>query len=97
MKNEKIKIQNFNRIIMLANPVHTLERGFSITRDSTGKVLRHVKDVKANDVITTQLSDGTIETQPILKSKRKTAQRRASIIEEDLFQKIKGEEYHGRS
>ena len=44
------------------SPLATLGRGYSITRDQKGKVIRHPDQVKAGDVINTCLADGQIQS-----------------------------------
>ncbi len=46
--------------LRLLDPVNTMARGWSITRDAHGKTVRNVGQVAAGEQITTQLSDGTI-------------------------------------
>ncbi len=43
------------------SPLTTLKRGYSIARDSRRKLIKSVKQVKPGQLITTQLSDGSIE------------------------------------
>lgn len=43
-------------------PMEVLRRGFSLTQDSSGKVVRTSKDVKEGEHIRTVLADGTIES-----------------------------------
>jgi len=42
------------------DPARVLARGWSITRTSTGSVVRHVGDVTPGDVLITTLGDGTV-------------------------------------
>jgi exodeoxyribonuclease VII large subunit len=44
----------------LLNPYAVLERGYSITTDAQGRVVRTAAEVKAGEVLTTRLSDGTV-------------------------------------
>lgn len=44
----------------LLNPYAVLERGYSITTDAQGRVVRTAVEVKAGEVLTTRLSDGTV-------------------------------------
>jgi exodeoxyribonuclease VII large subunit len=48
--------------LRLLDPVNTMARGWSITRDSSGKTVRSVAQVSAGEQMTTQLSDGTISS-----------------------------------
>lgn len=46
--------------VKLLDPVMTMARGWSITRDAQGNVVRSVSDVAVGDVITTSLADGSV-------------------------------------
>ncbi len=45
------------------SPERVLSRGFSITRDPQGRVLRHGGQIGYGDVVTTQLADGTFRSR----------------------------------
>lgn len=49
--------------LTLLDPQHLLARGWSITRDSTGRVLRSTADVTAGETITTQVADGHLTSR----------------------------------
>ncbi|OGY79252.1 MAG: exodeoxyribonuclease VII large subunit [Candidatus Kerfeldbacteria bacterium RIFCSPHIGHO2_02_FULL_42_14] len=44
------------------HPQFPLQRGFSLTRDASGKILRHASDVHIGDLIRTELQDGSIQS-----------------------------------
>jgi len=44
----------------LLDPVTTMARGWSITRDSSGNVVRSISDIKKGDTVVTALADGSI-------------------------------------
>ena len=44
------------------DPVHTLARGWSLTRRADGSLVRSPDDVGKGDRLTTQLADGTIDS-----------------------------------
>ena len=46
--------------VRLLDPVTTMARGWSITRDSSGDVVRSISDVKKGDTVVTALADGSI-------------------------------------
>jgi len=46
--------------VRLLDPVHALRRGWSITRDADGNVVRSVADASAGASLVTQVADGTI-------------------------------------
>lgn len=51
------------RIIEIAHPANTMKRGFSITRNKTGKVVKSIKDVVSREEITTELMDGSLDSR----------------------------------
>ena len=48
------------RNLRLLGPQQTLARGYSITRDAAGNVIRHATQVRAGEVLHTRVSDGEI-------------------------------------
>jgi exodeoxyribonuclease VII large subunit len=48
--------------LRLLDPVNTMARGWSITRDASGKTIRSAAQVASGEQMTTQLSDGTISS-----------------------------------
>jgi len=46
--------------VRLLDPATTMARGWSITRDSSGNVVRSISDIKKGDTIVTALADGSI-------------------------------------
>ena len=46
--------------VRLLDPVTTMARGWSITRDSSGNVVRSISDIKQGDTVVTALADGSI-------------------------------------
>ena len=70
--NVRKKIDIFDNIIRLNDPVRQLRLGYSITRIS-GKVVRSVGDVEIGDLLDIQVADGEIESQ--VKGKDKNEQK----------------------
>lgn len=54
------KMAMYSTTVNLLDPVTTLARGWSITRDSAGNVVRSVAQVTAGDILTTSVVDGTV-------------------------------------
>ena len=46
--------------VRLLDPVTTMARGWSITRDSSGNVVRSISDIKKGDTVVTALADGSV-------------------------------------
>ncbi len=51
-----------SRSLNSVSPLHTLARGYSITYDASGKVIRSSDDVKAGNTIISKLGDGKISS-----------------------------------
>lgn len=63
VEHEKTKLGHIHKIVTVYHPINTMKRGFSITRDSNGRVLRSVDDVREGDGIVTQVVDGKLNSQ----------------------------------
>jgi exodeoxyribonuclease VII large subunit len=63
LRFENREIDNALKIMDLMSVEATLKRGFSITRRADGSVLTSVEDVKTGDLLTTELSDGSIKNR----------------------------------
>ncbi|MBZ0165658.1 MAG: hypothetical protein K8I00_02545, partial [Candidatus Omnitrophica bacterium] len=57
---EKVKLQHFAKIVEVYHPINTMKRGFSITRNGQGNVLRSIEDVREGEAIITQLVGGEL-------------------------------------
>jgi exodeoxyribonuclease VII large subunit len=49
--------------VRLLDPAHTLARGWSITRTSSGQIVRDAGDVAPGDTITTTFATGTARSR----------------------------------
>jgi len=56
------KLEAVGAELRVVSPQAVLERGFSITTDQEGKIVRKVGDVKRGDVMVTRVADGKIES-----------------------------------
>jgi exodeoxyribonuclease VII large subunit len=54
------KLMMHGASVRLLDPVTTMARGWSITRDSAGNVVRSISDIKKGDTVVTALADGSI-------------------------------------
>ncbi len=59
LQEASTKIQTYQKLIDVADPKNVLKKGFSITRDSKGKVIKSSKGLK-HTTVTTQLSNGIL-------------------------------------
>jgi exodeoxyribonuclease VII large subunit len=58
----KNRVTELANVIRLLGPQQTLERGYSITLDAKGNVIRSVQDMATGDRIQTKLTDGTAKS-----------------------------------
>lgn len=55
-------LERLRSLLRALGPESAFERGFSIAMDSSGKIIRSVKDVAPGDAITTKVKDGEIRS-----------------------------------
>ncbi len=69
LQASKTKIDGYQKFVQVIDPKNMLKKGFSITRDSKGKVIKSIKSIKSKGILTTQLADGVVtsEIKEILK------------------------------
>ncbi len=60
VQSEQSKIKSYERLVEMSHPVNVLKRGFSITRDMSGKVVKTGLGLKSGQVIKTELHKGQI-------------------------------------
>ncbi len=65
LNQDQLKLKHYQKFIDIANPINTMKRGFSITRNRQGKVLKRIEDVNSLEEIQTQLTDGSLISQVI--------------------------------
>lgn len=52
-----------HRELAAVSPLRVLERGYSVTTDASGRLIRSTKDAPAGTILRTQVSDGRIESR----------------------------------
>ena len=57
------QIASFSSTIEAINPLSVLHRGFSLTQDEGGQIVRTIKNVQEGQQIKTMLADGTIDSK----------------------------------
>lgn len=60
LERQSQKLMMHAASVRLLDPVTTMARGWSITRDSSGNVLRSISEIKKGDTVVTALADGSI-------------------------------------
>ena len=58
----------------ILNPENVLKRGYTIT-SLNGRILKSSDQVKADDIIDTQFSDGTVRSKVVEKTKKQNERR----------------------
>jgi exodeoxyribonuclease VII large subunit len=58
-----VHLEGISRLTAQLSPQRTLERGFSITRDEQGRLLRDSKKIQTGERMHTQLTDGEITSR----------------------------------
>lgn len=56
------QIEGFSKILDIVDPVNTLKRGFSLTRLSTGEIVKDIAQVSPGTVIETEVVNGRIKS-----------------------------------
>lgn len=63
LREKRAVLEGWQRLCGQLSPERTLERGFSVTRDSKGNLLRHPTQVVAGERITSHLAGGELVSQ----------------------------------
>jgi exodeoxyribonuclease VII large subunit len=63
MDKARQRFQTAEGILRVVSPEATLHRGYSITTDATGKVIRSVADAKPKSKVRTRVTNGEFESQ----------------------------------
>ncbi len=62
LERSSLQVGGFEARARLLDPRELMKRGWSVTRSSSGAVIRSVSDVGEGEALTTQLADGTISS-----------------------------------
>lgn len=62
-ENAKQNLVSLSALLKAQDPMRVLERGYSLTINSDGKIVRSIQDVNNGDLISTRLVDGEIESK----------------------------------
>jgi exodeoxyribonuclease VII large subunit len=65
LENARHRFQKIEGILRVLGPDATLRRGYSITTDATGKLIRSVESVRPKMKIKTRITDGEFESQTL--------------------------------
>ena len=56
-------VDGIGRLASELAPDRLLERGYSVTRDAAGRILKQPEEVRPGDAITTQLAGGVLRSR----------------------------------
>ena len=70
VQGSKFKLQGLEARLAALDPALQLRRGYSLTYAQDGRLLRSAADVRAGDVLTTRLADGTVRSEVIESHKK---------------------------
>ncbi len=63
LREARATLQGLERLATQLDPQRTLERGWSITRDAAGRLLRHPDQVQSGGVLSSQLAGGLVRSR----------------------------------
>lgn len=63
LEKKMVKLSNTMDKLTLVNPLAIMKRGFALPLSDSGNLIKTVKEVKADDLITLKLSDGKLKCQ----------------------------------
>jgi exodeoxyribonuclease VII large subunit len=63
LREVRVRLDGLERLCSQLAPQRTLERGFSLTRDAAGRIVRNSSQVAAGDLLTTSLSQGSVTSR----------------------------------
>lgn len=63
LRRERAELEHFASTLRLVDPRQVLKRGFSLSRDASGRLLRDTVGLKPGAMITTQLAAGELESE----------------------------------
>lgn len=62
MQTHRARLKGYAQLVAMARPVNILRRGFSITRDAKGKVVKNANAVSPSAVLETELAEGIVRS-----------------------------------
>lgn len=63
--NLEVQIRSFIELIIGLGPKKTLQRGYSITKNSRGKIITRKKDTRIGEILSIQFTDGRVNAEVI--------------------------------
>ena len=66
-ENKRQILKNLNKSLVLLSPQNTLFRGYSITTDKSGRIIKSIKSVVVGDLIGVKLANGSLRSKVVSK------------------------------
>jgi exodeoxyribonuclease VII large subunit len=63
INNDRQKLKSYEKLIDMVHPANTIKRGFTITRDQKGKIIKSSKNIKLQEEISTEFTDGIVTSR----------------------------------
>ena len=60
LERAALRLERSDAVVRALDPRRVLERGYSITRDGDGRVVRRAADLSAGVILETELADGRV-------------------------------------
>lgn len=60
-------LESLNRSLLILSPENTLARGYSITTDNRGQIVRHIKQIATGNIIGVKLTGGNLTSKVLTK------------------------------
>jgi len=79
LENKKKEVNNYAEKIKILDPLNILKRGFSITQNSGGKIIKSIEEIEENEMVYTLLHDGNFKSQIIKKERKEYGKRRNKV------------------
>ena len=70
LEKARLKLDSFDARLTVLDPQRLLQRGYSLTFTADGRLIKDADDIADNDIITTRLANGTVQSQVIWKKKK---------------------------
>ncbi|HLA04193.1 MAG TPA: exodeoxyribonuclease VII large subunit [Patescibacteria group bacterium] len=64
-ENKRQLLKNLNKSLVLLSPQNTLFRGYSITTDKSGRIIKSIKSVVVGDLIGVKLANGSLRSKVV--------------------------------
>jgi exodeoxyribonuclease VII large subunit len=65
LRDSKSTLERQAAVLEALNPHAALARGYTITTDASGKILRNAAEARAASLLKTKFPDGTVESRPL--------------------------------